>query len=256
MASTNRKASFLATMAWEGRDKLSTISSDPGNWTGGRNGIGKLIGSKYGVSAMVMARMGKTPATLTEDDALKVFVDGYWTPIGGDIMAAGVDHCVSDDAYNAGAGGALGRWRRGGWTKGSDPIATIHAYSARRLSFLEGLRSFAIFGKGWVRRVAGVEVESVTMAHGAGAPLAIAGATLADHLTVQSHEADARASGSRIVASLAGAAAIAAPAAAPHGGLGMIAVAVIAAAAAVHQLYSGHVQAARRDALGDAADKA
>ena len=40
------------------------------------------------------------------------------------------------------------------------------------------------------------------MAHRAAAPLPVAGATLADHLTVQSHEADSRATESRVVASL------------------------------------------------------
>ena len=60
------------------------------------------------------------------------------------------------------------------------------------------------------------------MAHRAAAPLPVAGATLADHLIVQSHEADKKATGSRVVASLAGAMVVVRVAVAPtQGGIGM-----------------------------------
>jgi lysozyme family protein len=256
MAATNRKASFLATMNWEGRDRLSMDPRDPGNWTGGKVGIGHLIGSKYGVSAMTCARMfpGKRILDLTIDDALKVFVDGYWTPIGADALAPGVDHCVADDAYNAGPGAALGRWRRGGFAAEADPVATIHAYSERRLSFLEALRTWKLYAAGWARRVAGVEAESIVMAHAAGAKLKAA--TLADHLTDTSHEAGDKASAAFGRAVLSGAVAIAVPVAAPHGGLALLAAFGAAAVAALHQIHVAHVAACRRDALGDAAEAA
>lgn len=253
MTASNRMASFLATMKWEGRDKLSLVSGDSGNWTGGKVGIGKLMGSKFGVSAMVMARLGKTPATLTEDDALKLFVDGYFVPVGADLMAVGVDHCVSDDAYNAGPGAALGRWRRGGWTKASDPVAAIHAYSARRLSFLEALRSWKLFGRGWAARVAGVEAESLKMARAAGALLPQGLLAVSDHLTGQSDSAGQRATAARWRAGLATLAVVATPAATAHIGLATGVVMLAAAAGALHQYWSAHVQAARRAALGDAA---
>jgi Glycosyl hydrolase 108 len=91
MTILNRKASFLATIAWEGRARLSLDPRDAGNWTGGKVGAGRLVGSKFGVSAMTAARYfpDKAMVDLTVDDALKVFVDGYWTPIRADAIAAG-----------------------------------------------------------------------------------------------------------------------------------------------------------------------
>lgn len=253
MAATNRQASFMATMVWEGRDRLSLDPHDPGNYTGGKVGIGKLMGSRFGVSAMVAARMGKTPASLTVDDALKVFIESYWNPVAADMMAAGVDHCVSDDAYNAGAGSALGRWRRGGWTKASDPVATIHAYSARRLSFLEALRTWRLFSRGWAARVAGVEAESIKMARTAGTILPLGLMLVGDHLDDQSNLADKKATSARWRGSIGVIVAIAALMVAEHFGPGSMAVMLLGAAVALHQFWEAHVQAIRRDVLGEAA---
>ena len=50
MAQSNRMASFLATMVWEGGAKLSLDRRDPGNWTGGKVGVGVVAGSQWGVS--------------------------------------------------------------------------------------------------------------------------------------------------------------------------------------------------------------
>jgi lysozyme family protein len=40
----------------------------------------------------------------------------------------------------------------------------IDRFCAERLSFLEALPTFATFGKGWSRRVAGVKTESLNLA--------------------------------------------------------------------------------------------
>jgi lysozyme family protein len=160
MSATNRRASFLATMKWEGGETLSLDRADPGNWTGGRVGAGALRGSRWGVSASAHPTLDI--ANLTIDDALKIFVDGYWNAIGADAMADGVDHCVSDDAYNSGPGAALRRYRRR--VVVGDALATIRAHSLARLSFLRSLRVWRSFGRGWAARVAGVEAESVVMA--------------------------------------------------------------------------------------------
>jgi lysozyme family protein len=164
MSATNRRASFLATMKWEGGETLSLDRADPGNWTGGRVGAGALKGSKWGVSASAHPTLDI--ASLTIDDALKIFVDGYWNAIDADAMAGGVDHCVSDDAYNSGPGAALRRYRR--CVAVGDAMATIRAHSLARLSFLRSLRVWRSFGRGWAARVAGVEAESVVMATNAG----------------------------------------------------------------------------------------
>ena len=163
MTASNRLPSFLATMVWEGGAHLSLIRSDPGNWTGNRVGVGQLKGTKWGVAA------GSHPtldiASLTPDQASLIFETGYWRPIGGDALATGFDHCVSDDSYNAGPGAAAKRLRKIAALRLNDPAAMIHAYSKARLAFLHALKTWSVFGTGWARRVAGVEAESIRMAY-------------------------------------------------------------------------------------------
>jgi lysozyme family protein len=259
MSQSNRMASFLATMRWEGNSALSLNKADGGNWTSGKVGVGALVGSKFGVSAPVAARLfpGVLMKDLTADQALTVFLTNYWAPVYADKMLTGVDHCVSDDAYNAGPSSALGRWHRGAFLYSGDAVTTIHAYCALRLSFLESLKTAKIFLPGWSRRVAGVEAESVVMAHGAGAkipqPAQKVVLSLAEHLATKSNEADdsSRTHGATGVATAmgAGVAAIAVSGAHPlvAGGIGAGGL-----LAALISYWKSRVQAARRDALGDA----
>ena len=163
MSFPNRLPSFLATMVWEGSAHLSLIRSDPGNWTGNRVGIGQLKGTKWGVAA------GSHPtldiAALTSEQALEIFVRGYWAPLNGDSLAIGLDHCVSDDGYNAGPAAARRRLGKiAHRSAGVSVAADIHAYTRLRLSFLEALRTWKIFGRGWAARCAGVEAEAIRMA--------------------------------------------------------------------------------------------
>jgi hypothetical protein len=162
MSASNRLPSFLATMVWEGGAKLSLDRRDPGNWTGNRVGGGRLRGTKWGVAA------GSHPdldiPALTAAQACEIFVAQYWQPIRADELAAGLDHCVSDDSYNAGPRAAAERLRRVELLRLRDPAAKIHAYSKARLAFLLALKARRLFGAGWARRVAGVEAESLRMA--------------------------------------------------------------------------------------------
>ena len=181
MAASNRKASFLATMVWEGGSALSLNPRDPGNWTGNRIGAGKLVGTKWGVAA------GSHPTldipNLTEDQAEAIFATGYWNPVDGDRLPIGLDHCVSDDSFNAGPGNARKLMARVGVNDNSDPIQAIKDFSGARLSFLRSLSSWANFGVGWARRVGGVEAESLRMAMGAqGIPQAQQNATINAHV--------------------------------------------------------------------------
>ena len=163
MATANRRSSFLATMRWEGGDKLSLDKRDSGNWTGGRIGVGVLKGTKWGVAASAHPTLDI--AKLTADEALSIFLSSYWRPIGADDLPAGLDHAVSDDAYNSGPSAALQRLRRiEAGAAGRSVVERIQRYSQLRLSFLESLKSWRIFKGGWAHRVAGVEAESLKMA--------------------------------------------------------------------------------------------
>jgi lysozyme family protein len=92
---------------------------------------------------------------------------------------AGVDYCVFDVAVNSGPGRAIkflqscvGATPDGGFgpitmalTKKAeeDPANLIKQYCATRLEFLQSLKTFETFGRGWKRRVEEVEADALKM---------------------------------------------------------------------------------------------
>lgn len=55
---------------------------DNGNWTGGKRGVGELMGTKFGIAAntygKALATQGKTIKDLTLDDARAIYKRDYW----------------------------------------------------------------------------------------------------------------------------------------------------------------------------------
>jgi lysozyme family protein len=46
------------------------------------------------------------------------------------------------------------------------PVEYVKKHSAKRLSFLHGLKTWSVFGKGWGKRVADVEAFGIRLAVG------------------------------------------------------------------------------------------
>ena len=73
-----------------------------------------------------------------------------------------------------------------------DQPALIKRYQARRLSFLHALRTWAYFGKGWARRVAGIEAIATKWAlQAAGKPPEIVQHTLQQESSKANRKAQA-----------------------------------------------------------------
>ncbi len=120
--------------------------------------------------------------TLQRTEAAKIYRAGYWDRARGGELPAGLDLAVFDFAVNSGPDravralqGLLGVVRDGqigpvtlGALKAR--IATIgvagliNALCDQRLNFLERLATFAVFGRGWTRRVAEIRAAALAVA--------------------------------------------------------------------------------------------
>jgi lysozyme family protein len=103
----------------------------------------------------------------------------YWDAIRADELVAGVDYCVFDVSVNSGSGRAVkllqscvGATPDGGFGPATlaavkeaekDPARLVELYCAKRLEFLQSLKTFETFGKGWSRRVQEVKDKALKM---------------------------------------------------------------------------------------------
>jgi len=124
----------------------------------------------------------KEMRNLTPTMVTPLYKRKYWDACRCDDLVPGVDYCVFDVAVNSGVGRAIkllqssvGTTPDGGYgpitaalvkKAEADPARLIELYCAKRLEFLESLKSFPVFGKGWSRRVAEVKADSLVMAQG------------------------------------------------------------------------------------------
>jgi lysozyme family protein len=104
--------------------------------------------------------------------AIEIYRKKYWAKMGCDERPSGVDFVEFDFGVNSGVKRALA-YRNALDCQKLKPVAYVKAFCAKRSSFLHGLTTWSVFGKGWGRRVADVEATGVRMALGAaGKPIA------------------------------------------------------------------------------------
>ena len=124
----------------------------------------------------------KQMRALTPELVAPLYRKKYWDACHANDLVSGLDYAVFDVAVNSGVGRAVkllqscvGATPDGGYGSVTaalvkkaeqDPVRLIELYCAKRLEFLESLKTFIIFGKGWSRRVAEVKADSLAMAQG------------------------------------------------------------------------------------------
>ena len=146
---------------------FSDDPKDPGNWTGGRPGAGKLLGTKYGIAANTYPDLDIKALTL--DQAKAIYRRDWWDKIHADQLPGAAAFQLWDFAVNAGITRAVISLQRAvevadDGKLGPRTLAAVNAMpvpdviarlNAERLDFYASLSTWPTYGKGWARRVAG-----------------------------------------------------------------------------------------------------
>ena len=165
---SNFPACHKITLAYEGG--WSDHKKDPGGAT--MKGITLATFRRY-VPGATKADLRKISAA----DVERIYRDGYWNPIKGDLLPAGVDLVTYDYGVNSGPSRSAKALQsvvgvRQDGKVGPNTInavmdmvgkTVIQKLCAKRLGFVRGLKTWATFGKGWSRRIADVEAKAVAM---------------------------------------------------------------------------------------------
>jgi lysozyme family protein len=140
--------------------------------------------TNFGVTIADYRRYVKANATAADiramkvDEAKAIYRSKYWGAMRGDDLPAGVDYCIFDYAVNSGSGRvpkvlqrALGISVTGRMddatiaaARGREARALIQSICDERLSFLQGLKTWPVFGKGWGKRVGEVRLAALALA--------------------------------------------------------------------------------------------
>lgn len=148
---------------------------DPGNWTGGKVGSGRLVGTKYGVSAASYPYLDIENITL--DHAQQIAKNDFWDKFQGDQMPAPVALCVFDFGYNAGVREGIVVLQRtldlpedglvGPITLRSlgtrDPKWVIKTYYTERMMAYKQMPGWAHDGNGWSARAARTRDKALSL---------------------------------------------------------------------------------------------
>ena len=147
--------------------------SDPGGMT--NLGVTKRVWEEWTGHEVDEKQM----RALTPTTVAPLYKRKYWDACRADDLISGLDYAVFDCAVNSGVGRAVkllqscvGATPDGGYGSittalvkkaEADPTKLIELYCAKRLEFLQSLKTFETFGKGWSRRVAEVKDEALKM---------------------------------------------------------------------------------------------
>jgi lysozyme family protein len=167
----NFEACLNLMLAHEGG--VSNHSQDPGGFT--NLGVTQRVWEEWlGRNVSEKEMRALTPAMVKP-----LYKRKYWDAIRADELVAGVDYCVFDVSVNSGSGRAVkllqscvGATPDGGFGPATlaavkeaekDPARLVELYCAKRLEFLQSLKTFETFGKGWSRRVQEVKDKALKM---------------------------------------------------------------------------------------------
>lgn len=147
--------------------------SDPGGAT--------MKGITIGVFTAWLGRnASKTELrNISDETATAIYRERYWKPLRGDELPAGVDYATLDGGINSGVSrgakwlqravgaqqdGQVGPKTVKAANGARDTVQVVKDICKYRLGFVQALKTFSVFGRGWSRRIAEVEALGVTLA--------------------------------------------------------------------------------------------
>lgn len=177
MAAKNWPIAFAETLKHEGG--FTNDRRDPGNWTGGKVGRGELRGTNLGIASHAHPHLDIR--SLTPAAVKPIYKAKYWDKVRGDDLPSGVDLVTYDAGVNSGpARGARWTQQAVGFTGkkvdgkiGPVTLAALASVAAvvivtkatdYRLAFMQGLKIWDTFGRGWGRRVGSIRAMGLNLA--------------------------------------------------------------------------------------------
>lgn len=138
---------------------------DPGNWTGGKKGVGQLKGTKFGIAANTYPDVDIKGLTL--DQAKAIYRRDFWAAARCDLLPPMVAFQLLDGAVNSGIHRASQWLQRAvgvpddgkigpktlGAVQAADPNDIGFLFLAERLDFMNDLKVWPTFGRGWAQRI-------------------------------------------------------------------------------------------------------
>lgn len=160
--------------------KEGCFTSDPndrGNWTSGVVGKGELKGTKYGISAMSYPRLDIK--NLTPDDVKAIYYRDFWAEYSLDLFEPVLSLQLFDAIVQHGASNAIKMLQKalGLTPNGLMGVSLTNAVRAsnqkelalkfisQRLSFYAQIKTFNLYGKGWVNRMVKNLNQTITYLH-------------------------------------------------------------------------------------------
>jgi lysozyme family protein len=149
---------------------VNGLKGDPGGET--NLGVTKRVWEEY------VGHPVESLKKLTKEDVAPLYEQKYWRPCYGEVLPRGLDFVVFSMGVNAGPGrsikllqssigcvpdGVIGPATRG-LISDSNSATLIGKFSETRREYYRSLKTFPIFGKGWLARVDKEESEALNMA--------------------------------------------------------------------------------------------
>jgi lysozyme family protein len=157
--------------------------ADPGGKT--NKGVTQRVYDAYRARRSLAKRSVKA---ITDDELQQIYRQQYWDVIKGNDLPAGVDYAVFDGAVNSGprqavkwlqralgftgkaVDGVVGNVTLNAIAQESDHDALIARITDRRETFLRALKTWPVFGRGWLKRIRNVEEAGQAWAMGSVGP--------------------------------------------------------------------------------------